>query len=86
MAYLEPQFVIEAALLSAPRPMAVRDLRRLFDDRLSAKTVRGHLESLQRFWEGRGMRLVELADGWRFQTSTDVAVNLARLDEEKPQR
>ena len=32
------------------------------------------------------MRLVELADGWRFQTSTDVAVNLARLDEEKPQR
>lgn len=86
MAYLEPQFVIEAALLSASKPMAVRDLRRLFDDRLSAKTVRGHLESLQRFWEGRGMRLVELADGWRFQTSTDVSVNLARLDEEKPQR
>ena len=86
MAFLEPQFVIEAALLSASRPVAVRELRRLFDDRLSAKTVRGHLEALQRFWEGRAMRLVELSDGWRFQTAEDVADNLARLEEEKPQR
>ncbi len=82
----EPQFVLEAALLAATRPMTVRELRRLFDDRLSAKIIRGHLESLQAFWMNRSMRLVELSTGWRFQTALEMASYLKRLEEEKPQR
>lgn len=66
--------------------MAVRELRRLFDDRLSAKSVKEHLAQLQAFWEERGMRLVELADGWRFQTAPEMGARLQRLDEEKPPR
>ena len=65
---MTPQHIIEAALLSSRRPMPVREIRRLFDDRLSAKSVKEHLAELQAFWEDRGMRLVELSDGWRFQT------------------
>lgn len=82
----DPHFIIEAALMSAQRPMSVRELRRLFDDRLSAKTVKGHLADLQAFWAERCMVLVELAEGWRFQTAADVAPYLRRLSEEKPQR
>lgn len=86
MPQLEPQFVLEAALLSADRPLSVRDLRRLFDDRLSAKTIRGHLQALQEHWNERGMRLVELATGWRFQTAQEAVYQLARLREERPAR
>ncbi len=82
----DPQFVLEAALLAATRPMTVRELRRLFDDRLSAKIIRGHLENLQAFWSNRAMRLVELSNGWRFQTAVEVSPYLQRLEEEKPQR
>lgn len=82
----DPQYIIEAALLSAQRPVSVRDLRRLFDDRLSAKTIKEHLLTLQTFWASRAMVLVELTDGWRFQTAVDAGPYLLRLTEEKPQR
>ena len=83
---MTPQHIIEAALLSSRRPMPVREIRRLFDDRLSAKSVKEHLAELQAFWEDRGMRLVELSDGWRFQTASELGPRFLRLDEEKPPR
>ena len=43
---MTPQHIIEAALLSSRRPMPVREIRRLFDDRLSAKSVKEHLAEL----------------------------------------
>lgn len=78
--------VIEAALLSAANPLSMSDLRRLFDDELDADTVRSMLESLQADWSERGVRLVALAGGWRFQTAPEVAPFLARLHPEKPPR
>lgn len=83
---MTPQHIIEAALLSSRRPMPVCEIRRLFDDRLSAKSVKEHLAELQAFWEDRGMRLVELSDGWRFQTASELGPRFLRLDEEKPPR
>lgn len=78
--------VIEAALLSCAHPLSVADLRRLFDDEIGADTVRGVLEELREDWERRGVRLVALAGGWRFQTAPEVADHLARLHPEKPPR
>jgi segregation and condensation protein B len=78
--------VIEAALLSAAHPLSVADLRRLFDDEVGADTVRGVLEELRLDWRHRGVRLVALAGGWRFQTAPEVAEYLARLHPEKPPR
>lgn len=78
--------VIEAALLSAVQPLSVADLRRLFDDALDGGAVRELLAGLRSDWSDRGVRLVELAGGWRFQTAPEVAQFLARLHPEKPPR
>lgn len=78
--------VLETALLSAKKPLAVRDMRRLFDDRYSAKEIKAALTELQTLWQERGLRLVELGTGWRFQTAPEMARYLSRLEEEKPVR
>lgn len=87
MEVLNPQSalrVLEAALLCADQPMTVRDMRQLFDDTLSADTVRAMLADLRGQWDGRGVELRELASGWRFQTCPDVQSHLDRLNPEKP--
>ena len=78
--------VLEAALLAHPEPMPVSELRRLFDDELDADTVRLLLEDLQREWVGRGVELVPLASGWRFQTRPEMREYLDKLKNEKPPR
>jgi segregation and condensation protein B len=66
--------------------MPVSELRRLFDDELDADTVRLLLEDLQREWVGRGVELVPLASGWRFQTRPEMREYLDKLKNEKPPR
>ncbi len=86
MARLEPKFIIEAALMSADKPLTVPTLRRLFSDRVSSKTILGHLETLQEEWKLRGLRLVEVASGWEFVTAEAAQPYLVRLSDEKPPR
>lgn len=78
--------VLEAALLAHTEPMPVSELRRLFDDELDADTVRLLLEDLQREWVGRGVELIPLASGWRFQTRPEMREYLDKLKNEKPPR
>lgn len=80
--------IIEAALLCAQQPMAVTDLRRLFADEIDVgpDTVRALLETLRLEWQGRGVELVPLASGWRFQTTADIARFIERLNPERPPR
>ncbi len=59
-------------------------MRALFDDTVSADTVRGMLARIQDQWQGKGVMLCEVASGWRFQTRADVQVHLDRLHPEKP--
>lgn len=80
----EAKIVLEAALLTAERPLAIAELRRLFADELSADTVRVLLEELRADWAGRGIELVALASGWRFQSTPAMRVYLDRLNPEKP--
>jgi segregation and condensation protein B len=87
MEVLNPQDakrVLEAALLSADRPMSVRDIRLLFDGTLSTDGVMTLLGELVQAWANRGVNLRELATGWRFQTTADVQPYLDRLNPEKP--
>ena len=87
MAEFTTQTVLEAALLAARKPLSIREMRRLFSDELSAKTVRQELESLRVFWENRAMVLEELSDGtWRFRTAEGAMTWLARIEEERPAR
>ena len=78
--------VLEAALLAHGEPMPIAELRRLFDDSLDADTVRLLLEDLQREWVGRGVELVPLASGWRFQTRPEMREYLDKLKNDKPPR
>jgi segregation and condensation protein B len=76
--------VLETALICASQPMPLRDLRALFDDELGADTVRSVLDELRRDWDGRGVELVTLASGWRFQSRPEMREYLDRLNPEKP--
>ncbi len=76
--------VLETALLCASQPISVRDLRVLFGDALGADTVKQILEELQQEWATRGLELVHVASGWRFQSRPELREFLDRLHPEKP--
>ena len=80
--------VIETALFAATAPLPVAELRRLFEDDPGADLVRRILDELRAEWQAaaRGIELVQLAGGWRFQTRAEYQVYLDRLKEEKPPR
>lgn len=80
----EAKIVLETALICAQEPLKVGDLRKLFADGLSADTVRALLEDLRNEWSGRGVELVALATGWRFQSKPAMRSYLDRLHPEKP--
>ena len=76
--------ILETALICSPQPLSVRDLRVLFNDELGADTVKSLLESLQQDWTQRGVALVQVASGWRFQSRPELREYLDRLHPEKP--
>ena len=82
----EAKGILEAALLTASAPLAVVDLRRLFDDRVGADTVRALLEELRSDWTGRSVELVALSSGWRFLSRPEFAEYLARLNPDRTPR
>ena len=76
--------VLETALICANQPMPLRDMRALFAEELGADTLRSVLDDLKRDWDGRGVELVTLASGWRFQSRPEMREYLDRLNPEKP--
>jgi segregation and condensation protein B len=76
--------VLETALLTAGQPLSLRDMRVLFDDALGADTLRQLLQDLQLDWAQRGLDLVAVASGWRFQSRPEMREYLDRLHPEKP--
>lgn len=76
--------VLETALLVAAEPVPLADLKRLFDHEFDEDTWRTLLDDLRRDWAGRGIELVQLATGWRFQTRPEYQFYLDRLKNEKP--
>ncbi|WP_233829387.1 SMC-Scp complex subunit ScpB [Paraburkholderia sp. ZP32-5] len=80
----EAKIVLETALICAQEPLKLVELRKLFADGVSADTVRTLLEDLKNDWSGRGVELVGLASGWRFQSKPAMRSYLDRLHPEKP--
>lgn len=78
--------VLETALICAQQPVQLRELRALFDQALGADTIKQMLLELQLDWSGRGVELVCIASGWRFQSRPEMRVYLDRLHPEKPPR
>lgn len=78
--------VLETALICSQQPLQVRDMRVLFDDRLGVDTLKALLQELQQDWAQRGVELVSVATGWRFQSRPEMREHLDRLHPEKPPR
>ncbi|AEG92979.1 SMC-Scp complex subunit ScpB [Ramlibacter tataouinensis] len=76
--------VLETALICAQQPLTVRDMRVLFNDELGADTLKSLLLDLQDDWAQRGVELVGVASGWRFQSRPQMREYLDRLHPEKP--
>ncbi len=78
------KLVLETALLCAEQPMTINDLRRLFIEEISAEDITAALLEVQSAWADKGMELLELATGWRFQSRLAMREYLDRLTPEKP--
>ena len=83
---LDAKRVLEAALLCADQPMSIRDALALFDEAVEESQLRDLLEDIRTEWNDRGLQLVEVASGWRFQSHPEMAHYLEKLHPEKPPR
>jgi segregation and condensation protein B len=78
--------VLEAVLLAGSAPMSLAELKKVFPLELNNELLRAALDELRSDWQGRGVELVQLAEGWRFQTRQEYQPYLDRLNPEKPPR
>jgi segregation and condensation protein B len=82
----EIKSILETALLVSQEPLSLHQLGKLFEEDLGVETLRKLLEELRRDWSGRGVELVSVAGGWRFQSRPAYQKYLDRLNPEKPPR
>ena len=82
------QNIVEAALLTAGRPLNIDQLRDLFEEHeRPARQIMEHvLMLLDESCIGRGFELRKVASGYRFQVRQEFAPWVGRLFEERPQR
>jgi segregation and condensation protein B len=82
----EVKTVLETALLTTQEPISIGALRKLFDEEIGADTIRRLLDEIREQWADRGVELVNLASGWRFQTRPEMQKYLDRVSGEKAPR
>ena len=78
--------ILEAALLTTQEPLPIAELRKLFNQELSAALLSKLLEEMRAQWRHRGVELVSVASGWRFQTTAEMQPYLDRLTPQKNPR
>lgn len=76
--------VLETALLVASEPLPLAELKKLFDQEFDDDTWRSLLDDLRRDWTERGVELVQLSSGWRFQSRPEYQSYIDRLKNERP--
>lgn len=86
MSTVDVKRILEAVLLCAQRPLALRELVAVFDGVLAANDLKLMLEDVQQEWNGRCLELVHSACGWRFQSQPEIREYLDRLNLDKPPR
>lgn len=78
--------ILETALLTASEPLPVSELRKLFNNEIGAKQLTHILEEIRADWSERGVALVCVASGWRFQARIEMQAYLNRLNPPKAPR
>ena len=82
----EAKRILEAALLAAPEPLSVADLKRLFDEELAADVLKKLLDELREDWNGARGRARAAGDRLALPDPRRVPALLDRLSPEKPPR
>jgi len=78
--------ILETALICTQQPLTLRELGVLFNGALAVDSIKLLLGNLQQDWSGKGVELVHVASGWRFQSRAEMREYLDRLNPEKPPR
>ncbi len=78
--------ILEAALLTTQEPLPISELRKLFNNELSAAVLSKLLEEIREKWTDSGIELATIASGWRFKTKADMQLYLDRLTPQKAPR
>jgi segregation and condensation protein B len=79
--------LVEAAIFAAIEPVPTRQLLLLLPANPSAEDeLASILTQLQHDYENRGVELVQVASGWRFQVPKTITPALEPLYQEKPKR
>jgi segregation and condensation protein B len=86
----EAKKVLETALLCAHEPLSLADMKKLYVETegaeaiLDADTIKQLLDELSTDWADKGIEVVKLSTGWRFQSRPEMKIYLERLNPEKP--
>ena len=86
MNMVDAKRVLETALICSQQPLPLRDMRALFSDSLGADSLKSLLDEITEDWSVRGIELICVASGWRFQSRPEMRKYLDRLHPEKPPR
>ncbi|MFL9878526.1 SMC-Scp complex subunit ScpB [Herbaspirillum rhizosphaerae] len=87
---IEAKKVLETALLCAHEPLSINDLKKLYvsgedvESEMTSDAIRQMLEELREDWIDKGVEVVSLSTGWRFQSRAEMKIYLDRLNPEKP--
>ncbi|HJV86061.1 MAG TPA: SMC-Scp complex subunit ScpB [Noviherbaspirillum sp.] len=88
---IEAKKVLETALLCAHEPLSINDMKKLYaengeagDAVIGADMIKSLLEELRNDWVDKGIEIVSLSTGWRFQSRPEMKKYLERLNPEKP--
>ena len=75
------KFILEAAILASHQPLSIEQLSELFDEavRPSHNELAQTLEALAADCDQRGVELIEVASGFRYQIKTVVYPHVAKL-------
>ena len=75
--------IIEVALLTSGRPLAIDELQKLFEERIERSTIRMLLDEIKSEWSKKTMELVLVANGYRFEAKVAFSDSLMRLTPER---
>jgi segregation and condensation protein B len=86
----EAKRVLETALLCAHEPLSLNDIKKLYaahdgaESEVGVDSIKLMLEELRGDWSDKGIEVVALSTGWRFQSRPEMKMYLDRLNPEKP--
>ncbi len=78
------KIILEAVLMASAEPVPLNQLSKLFPEEMSKEALLKVLEDLHGDWQNRGVELVSVASGWRFQARAEYQTFIERLNPEKP--